>query len=527
MSGSITFGEIPDQWEVPGAYAEVTQINSGTTMAGMPLRVLLIGALSASGTGQAGTIYPNVTASSAQSLAGPGSLMAQAVKAFVTDAPYTVLDMVLVSPQPGAAKQAWTVTPQVSGSSSSSGTTAASASGTSTTATGVAPVVVAAASASGQTALQVNGVRVPVAVSGGMTAAQLGAAVAAAWTSDIQLTTGVACVADASGVLTLTAVEAGGWTADIDVRQSALAIDTVPGVSFAISTLTAGTGWPDMTPALSVTSHTWYTDIVTCLYDAANLVTFATELKRRFNAMVKLDAHGYFGARATYGQALAQAETLNCQQMTCLPAGGARWHPAVAAASLAAVASAALNTDPSRQLRGLALTALAGLGPDDADRFDESMRNILLQNGMSTFLVGQDGSVTIERAMTTYQADSNGNAAEMDARDIMVPKTATRIRYEWNLYISTTYPRAKLADDGSPLANVTSAQVVTPTVVRNAWAGQSRLYENQGWIENTSDLAKKAIFTRHATDRNRLDSYLPIQVIGALIVVASSIQLQE
>ncbi|MCE0744605.1 phage tail protein [Acetobacter sicerae] len=522
MSGSISFDQIPATWNVPGAFAEVTTVNSGTTLAGMPLRALIVGVLG-SGTGRAGVVYPNISKSSALTLAGAGSLAARAVSAFITDAPFTQLDLVLVSPLAGSVAQIWTVTPSVSGSGDQ---VAATSDDTAAAASGATPVVVSGASASGQIALIVGGVRVVATVSSGMTAAALGAALAAAFTSDIVSRTGVTCTLNAtSGALTLTALEKGGWTADIDVRQSVLAADTVPGVALAVGVTTPGAGWPDMTPALSAVAHTWYTDIVSCLYDATNLATFSTELTRRFNAMVKLDALGYVGFRGTYGQTLALAETLNNPHLTVLPANAPRWEPAVAAASYAAVASAALNTDPARQLRSLSLTALAGLGPDDADRFDMDMRNVLLGDGMSTFLVGSDGTVTIERAVSTETADANGNATTAWA-DVMAHATISRIRYEWNYYIETTYPRAKLADDGDALATIAGAGVVTPTVLKNSWAGQSALYENAGWLENTATLAKSAIFQIDATDKNRVNCALPVDRIGALIVVATSIQMQ-
>ncbi|MFT8896768.1 MAG: phage tail protein [Acetobacter sp.] len=522
MSGSVTFEQIPAAWNVPGAYAEVTTVNSGTNLTAMPLRALIVGVL-AGGTGQAGVVYPNVSASSAQTLAGAGSLAGRAVKAFVTDAPFTQLDLVLVSPLAGSAAQVWTVTPSVAGSGDQ---VAATSDDTAASASGATPVVVSGASASGQVALVVNGVRVTATVSSGMTAAELGAALSAAFTSNIMSRTGVACALNAAtGALTLTALEKGGWTADIDVRQSLLATDTVPGVSLAVGVTTPGAGWPDMTPALSAVSHTWYTDIVTCLNDAANLATFSVELTRRFNAMEKLDALGYAGFRGSYAQTLSLAGTLNNPHLTVLPANAPRWEPAVAAASYAAVVSAALNTDPSRQLRGLSLTALSGLGPDDADRFDMDMRNVLLGDGMSTFLVGSDGTVTIERAVSTQTTDANGNATTA-WRDIMVHATLSRVRYEWNYFILTTYPRAKLADDGDVLATIAGAGVVTPKILKNAWAGQSALYENAGWLQNTAALAKQAVFVIDPTDRNRVNCSVPVQVIGALIVVATSIQMQ-
>ncbi|MDN7351762.1 phage tail sheath subtilisin-like domain-containing protein [Acetobacter senegalensis] len=491
---TLTVDEVPSGYAVPGSYTQVKAVNSGTTLAGMPLRVLLIGVLG-TGNGKALTVYPNITPASATALAGAGSATAQMVKAFATDAPFTVADLIMVAGAQDATAATWTVTPS------------------------------GPATASGTVALEVAGYRVPITVSSGMTAAQIGAALAAAWTETLTANTGcTVAVADDTGVVTLTAVDKGAWTSDIDVRASTRYGDGVAGVSLTISA-TAGTGTPDVTPALSAVSNTWYTDMAWIGADQANLSVLTTEANRRFRAMIKLDTHVYVAARATYGQALSLAETQNSRFASILPASAARYSPWEAAGSLCAVASAALNTDPARQLRTLSLTALAGRGPDDADLYDDAMRNVLLNNGMSTFTVDQDGTIRLERVVTTNQADDQG-ASTTAWRDIMVPKVASRVRYELNTYFTSTYPRAKLADDGSPLAGVAGANVVTPSTLKASCIGQTKLWEQQGWVENTTALSKQVVFERDRTDRNRVNSRIPIQVIGSLIVIANSLELQ-
>ncbi|OUI98093.1 hypothetical protein HK14_01070, partial [Acetobacter cibinongensis] len=94
---------------------------------------------------------------------------------------------------------------------------------------------------------------------------------------------------------------------------------------------------------------------------------------------------------------------------------------------------------------------------------------------MSTFLVQQDGTVQLERVVTTNLLDDQG-LPDADWLDIMAPKVASRIRYEWNTYVVQTWPRAKLADDGSALATKTGSNVVTPSTLQLSWVGQSALY---------------------------------------------------
>ena len=47
------------------------------------------------------------------------------------------------------------------------------------------------------------------------------------------------------------------------------------------------------------------------------------------------------------------------------------------------------------------------LAPADADLFNPPERNILLQNGLSTFVTLGDGTVAIERVITENRTDTN------------------------------------------------------------------------------------------------------------------------
>nr|WP_298797424.1 phage tail protein [uncultured Acetobacter sp.] len=494
---TITVDQVPANWKVPGSYTQVSELRSGTSLSSMPLRVLLIGVMGAKGNGTPLKVYPYITASRAAALAGAGTATAQMVSAFLTDAPYTQVDLIMVAATTGAAAASWTITPA------------------------------GPATASGTVALEINGYRVAATVTTGMTAVDIGAALWDAW-SAVQpvAATGVTGSLDtATGILTFVSVDTGAWANDIDVRESTQYGDGVAGASLGITQKVQGAGVPDVTPALSVVSRTWYTDMAWITADQPNLAVFATEATRRFGAMIKLDTHVYLGMRATYGQALALSETQNSKFISILPANRARFAPWEAAGSLCAVASAALNADPARQLHTLALTALAGRGPDDDDDYDDSTRNILLNNGMSTFNVLQGGTVELERVVTTSLVDDEGSADTIWT-DIMSPKVASRVRYEFNTYITSTYPRDKLADDGSPLAKISAANVVTPGTLKLSWVGQCTLYANAGWIDDADTLSPEAVFERDATDRNRVNSQLLINRMGSLMVLANSLEMQ-
>lgn len=489
---TITFNEIPADYAVPGSYGEITMVPSATQVGDMPLRVLVLGQ-QGTGLGNALVRYKNVSASTAKTIAGAGSALAAAIAALVSASPYVEVDMVMVAPEADAKPASATLT--FTGKAGQNSTAA----------------------------IWANGVRVPFVITTTMQAADMASAAAAAFTDDVAARTGLTAAAVA-GVLTLTSVEKGAFVNDIDVRLSTLAGDQVPGVAVAVTDMTGGAGTPDLTPAINLVTNVWYTDIATCLNDATNLTALSTDAERRYGAMTHLDTHVYFGFRGTYGAILALTGTLNSRFMSVLPAARPKWAPWIVAAVMCGVAAQALNNDPARQLRTLELTGLTGLAPDDTDLFDDDMRNVLLKSGASTFLVGQDGTVRIERLVTNYQKDASDNA-DKAWRDIMVPKTGTRIRYDWNTFIDEMYPRAKLADDTSTLA-LQADGVVTPTTLKGSWAGRLAVYEAQGWVEDSATYAAQATFELNSEDRNRCDSALPVKVIGSLITLANSIQLQ-
>ena len=107
----------------------------------------------------------------------------------------------------------------------------------------------------------------------------------------------------------------------------------------------------------------------------------------------------------------------------------------------------------------------------------------------------------------------------------MTPQVMSRIRYDWRNYLSLTYPSNKLADDGSVAAEYDDT-VVTPARMRGSWAARCKLYERQGWIENSATTVAASVFVRDATDRNRMNARQQIRIIGNLMVLAGALEFQ-
>lgn len=499
----MDFEQIPGEWAVPGSYTEVRDVSPPGKLAGMPLRCIVIGQLGAGATASANTVYSSLIATQAAQLLGVGSAMAQAVSAFTTEQPTLTLDVI--------------------GVSAAANSTAAAAS-----------IKFSGAATSGGTAVvQMGGYRVAFTVAAGMAATDAAAAFVAACNSAapnaqmsyLTAATGLTVSLGTDTVtVTVTSADKGLFANDFDIRVSTASADQVAGLTIVAQRFSGGAGVPDLTLALQALGGTWYTDVILLLNDPASLAAVAAEAVRRADAMVAKDMRVWVAVNGTQSQLLALTKTLpTTEEIVLIGQQAPRWSPWVAAAIAGAQGAQSLNTDPARQLRGIKLAGLAGLGPDAADEFSPVQRNVLLHGGCATLKFGVDGAVSFERVVTMRQVDPRtGNAS--GPWDVMIPAIGARVRYETDAYFEEKYYNAKLADDGSPLAS--AAGVVTCRTLKASWVALCLVFQARGWIDAVETVGPQAVFERDASDRNRVNSTLPIKPMGSLIVLANILQLQ-
>ena len=499
----MDFEQIPGSWAVPGSYTEIREVAAPGTLVGMPLRCVLVGQISG-GTGVANTVYSSLTAAQAVTLFGAGSVVAQAVAAFLKEQPTLTIDAVGVAPADGSVAASASL--KFEGTATSGGTMAAI----------------------------LGGYRVAFTVTSGMTAAEAAQAFVAACSSSaanaavsyLKAETGLSATLGSDGVtVTVQSWEKGAFTGQYDVRVSSASYDQVDGLSLAVTPMAGGAGLPDVTPALQALGGTWYTDLILLLNDQQNITAAQAEAKSRADAMTAKDMRIWVGFSGTQSQILALTQAFFMAEEVLLIAEQApRWSPWIAAAVAGAEGAQSLNNDPSRQLRGIVLNGLAGLGPDAADQFTPIQRNVLLHGGCTTLKFNRDGTVSFERVVTTRQVDPTSGNALSGPWDVMIPAIGMRVRYEWNAYFEANYYNAKLADVGSPLENVPG--VLTVRTLLASWVAQCLLYQAQGWIDDVATLGPQAVFVRSNSDRNRVNSKLPIKPMGSMIVLANILQAQ-
>lgn len=486
---AISFDQVPADWRVPGAYVEVRPGQRAMGLASYEPRVLLIGQMT-TGTAPAGVPRRITRREQATAFFGAGSAIEAMVNAFLDANQTTILDAMGLA-QPGGAVAA----------------------------TGTF-VFTGTATAAGTIAAYIAGRRVAVPIAAGTAAAAAAAALHAA----INAASGLPVTAAvATATVTVTARNAGALGNGIDLRLNYRPDEATPaGLSVAVNAMAGGAGVPDIAAALAGVAAEPYTDIVIAWSDSTSLSALTAELARRYGAMVGLDAHGYVGIAGAHGALLTAGAAQNNPHLTLI---GANASPSPAwawAASLCGRAAFHLANDPARQLRGITLPGI--LPPAIAARFTLAEQDQLLRDAISTWDALPDGTVVLSRVITAYQVTALG-VADTAWLDITIPKTLSRLRFDWRAYLLATFPRHKLADNGSPAAEFGDA-VVTPRLMHGSWAARCALYERQGWIEDAARTAGESTFARDATDRNRLNARQVVRIIGNLMVFAAALEFE-
>lgn len=183
---------------------------------------------------------------------------------------------------------------------------------------------------------------------------------------------------------------------------------------------------------------------------------------------------------------------------------------------------------PMRMIEGLCVTAAAGshselgaLGdahnsPDlcimgTGGPFTMQEQNLLLYDGISTFSVGTDGGVSVQRLISTYKTSPAG-AEDISYLDVNTLLTLGYLRYDFRNYILRKYPRHKLADDGTKYG--VGQAIITPRIGKAEAVARFRVWEEMGLVENADQFKAELVCERNSADPNRLDWMMPPDLVN-------------
>jgi len=375
--------------------------------------------------------------------------------------------------------------------------------------------------------LMINGVQAQLT----LTQSMLAESIADAYKVLISEALTYPCTASASGAyLILSAMNSGAWGNYLDARfnyfdgQSApTCFDSNLAVSYFsnFGIHVAGAGDGDVDDVWAVVENEQYHYIVQPYVDASNLGRIEDELADRFKPLVDQQGHGFAGLRGTQASCTTLGNTRNSPHNTIIGAYDSPTDPAEWGAAWCAIAAFNLNIDPARPLHYLQLKGI--LPPPEVNRFTQPERNILLYDGIATWVNDPSGNILIERSITTYQSNGAG-VPDPSYLDIQTLATLGEIRYQFKNRMTNRYivPRFKLAADTFPAQP--GSKVARPKDVKAEVISLFTTLRDVGLIENIEEFIENLVVERNKTDVNRVDVLLPPDLINQFRVLAGLIQ---
>ena len=484
----VSFNQVPANLRIPFVFAEFSNEGAVQGASNQPFRTLMIGQKLAGGSQAAQTRVLVTSAEEAKTLFGAGSQIAKMAEAYFKA--NTVNELHCVALDDNVAGVAADGSLLIGG----------------------------APTKAGVFKFYIAGKVAEVAVATTDTAAAIASNLQAVIAGDSDFVVSAVVNGVTAEQLDFTAKNKGENGNDIDLRMNYFSGDSLPeGVTATITAMQNGAGNPDVDDAIAAVGDDQYLIWVSPYYDASNLTKLEAELADRFGPLKQNDGYHLTGSRGTLSTLNALGDSRN-SQFTLIKRCSGPTSPADQMSSLAGVVSRAGELDPARPFQTLELPGV--LAESESERLTLEERNILLFHGVSTDKVDAGGSVRIERLITTYKENPAG-AADISYLDLNTLLTLSYLRYDFRNFWLNKYPRHKLANDGTQFG--AGQAVMTPKVAKSEAIIRFRIWEELGLVEDIDQFKNDLIVERNSSDPNRLDFFLPPNIINQLRVVGVKI----
>ena len=488
---AINFTYYPTSNRVPGVFVEMdpSQANTGTQLQS----TLLIGQMSAAGTAVADTPIQVESVAQVLGLCGQGSILSAMAQRYLKRDPFGDLWLLPVADPAAGAAATGTIT------------------------------VTGPATAYGTLNIYIGGQRVQVGVSTGDTASVIAAniVVAIAANPDLPVTSTAAV-----DVVTLHAVNKGALGNDIDLQANYLGTlggeYPVAGVTLAFAPMAGGTASPSLTNGLGNLSSKPYDFICTPYNDTASLnalQTFFADDVGRWSWQEMIYGGAFSAFRGSLGACTAFGNARNDQHMSIMAFNGSPDPVWIWAAEYCASSAASLRVDPGLPLQYITTTLQA---PPVAAQWTLGERNTLLYDGLSTTRVGDDNTVIIERAATTYQHNAAG-AIDNSYLDVETMYGLMFVARQISDYLLTRYARKKLVSDTTPIlygSNCVNAPMIKASVIVDY-----RALEAQGYVQNSATFARNVIVENAGNGLVKI--LAPVDLVNQLRQIAILLQFKK
>jgi phage tail sheath gpL-like len=493
---SVLFNNIPANLRVPLFYAEV---NAGYQAYQGPSRTLLIGQKTSAGTAPVNA--PIRLDGDPRDLAGSGSQLAEMAVWARANHPFGEIWLLPVADPAGvAATKTVTVASGILGSA-------------------------------GTVSLYIGGEKVSVAVqptdTNATVAAALVAAIGAGFVKFGQPLAFPVTAAAASNVVTLTARNLGALGNFLAVTTNQVGDEGALQQYLTIATGVTGTGVPALTSALAGLGDMEFDFICAPYADTTTLDVvrdFLGGTSGRWSPMQQLYGHYFTVLFDTVSNQASAGSARNDPNVTIMgvtaDSASPPWRWAAAHGARTA-SDKNIGGEPDqayRISRPLQTLDLVGIRPpvSKANWPTILQRNQLYQDGIASYTVMVDGTVLLDRSVTTYQVNAYNQP------DITWLDVETRLQMVYFVRfmrqrITQKYGRCALADD-NPTGN---PGIVTAKILKAECVHIYTELELGGLVDN-SELFARSLVVERSSDPNRVNAYLPVDVVNQFRVFAAN-----
>lgn len=485
----INFQQIPVNLRVPGTYVEVTNILAQSGLAQLNTRILIIGQRLSTGTVLEGVPTLITSKQDGATFFGRGSMLAGMINTVFDNNPYT---------------EKWAV--------------ALNDNGAGVAATGTATVT-GPATASGTINLYIGGVRVQCLVTSGDVQNTIATNLAAAINANLDLPVTASV---ATNVVTITARNKGLVGNTIDLRlnyRGAAGGESMPsGVAVALVQMSGGTANPLLATAIAALPDEIYNFWVQPYIDTTNLLALTTELDSRWSPLRQLDGHAVTAANGSVSTLSTLGNGENSQHLSILDAGfNSPTPPYIWASALIGQVAFSATNDPALPFNTLPL--LDVLPSPAEDRRTISQRNTLLYDGIATHKV-QHGTVVIERLITTYQVNTDGQA-DASYLDANILFNLSYLKQTYVARMSDRFARCKLAADG---VRVNPGQALaTPKAIKGEIIALYQEWLAIALVQNISNFSSLLTVEIDSVDPTRVNVLMPPILVSGLQIIATQL----
>lgn len=487
---TVPFQNIPQNLRVPLFYAEVNNSRANTNQQNQ--RALVIGQITS-----AGAITPNTPQISqgvgdAVVQGGIGSQLALMTNAYQENDSFGEVWYLPLADAEGAVAAAGSIN------------------------------FTAVPAATGVMSLYIAGQLVSYTVTPGETVDELATGLVAAINALGSLPVTAAVDGTTASKVDITSKNAGLAGNDIDIRvnyQGAANGEVTPtGLAFTIVAMAGGATNPTLTTGLANLLDKPF-DFIVCPYTDVTslnaLQSFLNDTTGRWSWETQVYGHVFYAYRGTLSTLTTFGTTRNNQHESCMGFYDSPTPNWIWAAALAGASAVSLRADPALPLQTLAVAGV--LAPPLASRFNLGERNTLLWDGIATFDVAQDGTVSIENLITTYQLNSFGQPDD-SYLEVETLFTLMYVLRDMAALVTSKYARVKLAADGTRFAP--GAAIVTPSMIKADLIAEFQALEYAGYVQNSAAFANALVVQINATNPNRIDVLWPGELIGQLRIFA-------